>query len=46
MDKKRLNLIRRIRQQTLYYSISYLSRQPMISLEIICRIAEENVYNY
>jgi hypothetical protein len=45
MSKEKLKLIREIRQMTLFYSISYLSHQYTINLEMIKRLAEEGI-NY
>jgi hypothetical protein len=43
LNKEKLDLIRRIRKHTLFYSIAYLKNQYMVNLKTIALLAEEGV---
>jgi hypothetical protein len=44
LNKEKLDLIKRIRKQTLFYSIAYLKNQYVVNLRTIAALAEEGIF--
>lgn len=43
MKKEKLELIKKIRKHTLFYSIAYLNNQYMVNLRTLALLCEEGV---